>query len=455
MNNPSNTVPARVSVVRAVIAAMAACASFSGLAQGPSGGVAEVTLMVGEALVFRADGSRETLSRGSQIRVGDRVETASNGHVHMRFVDNAAVSVRPDSVFEVQAFQYSQQDPRSNEVRFKVEKGTARSISGAATETDKSRFRLNTPIAAIGVRGTDFIVRSDGDGVRATVADGTIVVGALGPACSAAGVGPCGGADVRELSAQMGRVMAEVKNGDQVTRIVPAIESYTAHAASEREHNQRRVAMAAARASGIAAAEPTPSELLHGNDSSAATLLTLAKVNLPDMNRPSSLDAQLVWGRWGIVATADEQVSVPFSLARLGRHVTVADEDFGLFRANDTGGKSLFADPTAGTVEFKLNRASASYTVGNSQEAASITAGNLTVDFARRTFGTGLDMQSSSGIKGELRAAGEIRPDGIFSVRDPSQRVSGAISLNGREAGYLFERNAAGGLFRGITLWGN
>ena len=32
--------------------------------------------------------------------------------------------------------------------------------------------------------------------------------------------------------------------------------------------------------------------------------------------------------------------------------------------------------------------------------------------------------------------------------------LAGAVSLDGKEAGYLFERGAGSGLFRGKTLWG-
>ncbi len=454
MNHHLHSRKVSAATLRVALAASLCCWALSGQAQGPSAAVAEVTLMVGEAVVFSVDGSSKALSRGMSIHVGDRIETAGNGHVHMRFTDKGAVSIRPDSIFEILAFQYNQQDPRSNEVRFRVDRGTARSISGAATEHDKSRFRLNTPIAAIGVRGTDFIVRSDIDGLRATVADGTIVVGALGPGCAAQAVGPCRGANVRELSADMGRVMAEVRPGDHVTRIVPAIDNFAGQTGGDRESSSRRLAMAAARSTGIAAAEPTANELLHGNDSSAAELLTLAKVNLPDLNRTSALDAQLVWGRWGVFGPGGDQVSVPFSLARLDRHVTVADDDFGLFRTNAAGAGHQFSDLTAGSVDFRLTRASASYTLGAAEEKALISAASLSIDFARRSFATGLDLATAAGVKGELRVAGEIRSDGIFSVRDADQRVSGAVAHDGREAGYLFERSAGGGLFRGITLWG-
>lgn len=422
--------------------------------------VGHVSLQIGQAWVVRGDGVREPLHRGAAVFVGDRVETAANGHVHMRFVDNAAISVRPDSVLRIQTYTYDAQRPQVNEIRLLVEKGTSRSISGAATDVDKTRFRLNTPIAAIGIRGTDFVVHTDAAGDRASVADGAIVMSPLGGNCSAGGLGPCVGTAVRELSAEMGRLMAEVRPGERATRIVPG-EPITVFAAAS--HTQASTGgdrtQTGARASGLQAAEPTEAEARRGNDSAAAGLLRLASAGA-DLNRPSSLSAQLIWGHWAIRNDQRDKLSVPFSLASLGRHITVADEETGLFRTNQSIPGELFPASLQGTVELRLNRATAFYDVGEKTELAAISRSNLTIDFTRRTFATGLDLKSESGIKGELRVAGGIRSDGLFVVREggsdlpAEQKVAGAISLDGREAGYLFERSASGGWFRGRTLWG-
>lgn len=414
--------------------------------------VGEVSLLIGEASVTRADGTRQPLQRGAAIRVGDRIETMANGHVHMRFIDKAAVSVRPDSTLEVQSYRYDKQRPELNEVRLRVDRGISRSISGAATEHDKTRFRLNTPIAAIGVRGTDFIVQTDAGGARATVNDGAIVVSAVGAACA----GPEGCAGARELSADMGRLMAEVRVGDSGARLVPAADRVVASARrGEGRGSSQQLAMAEARALGLAAAEPTALESQRGNDRAAAGLLTLAAVQVPDLNRSPDLSGQLVWGRWAITPDGADKLSVPYALASLGRHITVADASGGLFRTNQTVPGQLFPDTLQGTVEFRLTRANATFQSGDDTQAATITASNLTVDFTRRTFATGLNLVSAGGVQGELRAAGGIRPDGIFTVRDNEQSVAGALSLDGKEAAYLFERSTAGsGLFRGKTLWG-
>lgn len=428
-------------------------------AQAGDAAVGRVSLMIGEARVVRLDGSREVLRRGAAIQVGDRIETTANGHVHLRFVDNAAVSVRPESVLEVQAYRYDAQHPELSEVRLRVDHGTSRSISGAATEVDKGRFRLNTPIAAIGVRGTDFIVQTDPTGVRATVSDGAIIVGALGAGCSAAALGPCGGSSARVLSADMGRVMVEVRPGELVARVVPAAGAALASAAYSAEERvaARSAAEHAARSAGLAAAEPTPSAILRGNDRAAAELLIIAQANLPELNRSSDPNGQLIWGRWSIAPDADDKLSVPFAAASVGRHITVADSvTGGLFRNNDVANPGrLLSDSLDAKVELRLSRASASFEAGGRTEAAVVEGGSLTLDFSRRTFATALAMSSAAAGRAELRMGGDVRTDGTFAVRDVDQRIAGAVSFDGKEAGYLFERNWAGGMFRGKTLWGH
>lgn len=419
--------------------------------------VGQVSLLIGDAWVVRADGSRQSLRRGADVVVGDRIETSANGHVHVRFIDNAAVSVRPESVLEVQSYRYESQQPQLNEVRFRLEQGTTRSISGAATESDKSRFRLNTPIAAIGVRGTDFIVQTDRTGMRATVSDGAIVAAALGGSCSAAGLGPCGGSEAQVLSAQMGRLMVEVRPGDQFAHVVPAAGTALAMAAYSAEERvaARSSAETAARSAGLLAAEPTPSALLRGNDRAAAEALTIATANLPDLNRAPDLNAQMIWGRWSIAPGAEDKLTVPFAVASIGRSITVGDESTGLWRKNDPANPSgLLPESLRTKVDFRLSRATANFEIGGRTEAASVDGGTLTLDFARRTFATALALSSASGGKAEFRMAGEVGEKGTFALKDGDQRIAGAVTLDGKEAGYLFEKGAGGGLFRGKTLWG-
>jgi len=460
-------VPAIRPLAAAVVAACALGLSSTGWASEPA--IGQVSLLIGVARVVHIDGSSEVLRRGSSIVVGDRVETSGNGHVHLRFIDKGAVSVRPDSVLEVQAYRYDADKPQTNEVRLRVEQGTSRSISGAATELDKNRFRLNTPIAAIGVRGTDFIVHTDAAGMRATVADGTIVVGALGNGCSAAGLGPCVGADSRVLSADMGRLMAEVRPGERVARVVPVNAGVTELAANGAEERAAALyaAETAARTAALQAAETKGFAQMRDSDRTAADVLAIvtpAPVNgggtgtdASVLNVASSTTGQLVWGRWTFASATNDNVSVPFALAQGGRDTTSASDKFGvLWRSKDpTSADGLLHNTTDGAVTFTLTNATASFETSTRSEAATVNPGSrLTLDFSRRTFATALGVSSPTGGATELRMAGDVAADGTFAVRDASQKVSGAVSFDSKEVGYLFERSVVGGLFRGKTLWG-
>jgi hypothetical protein len=425
--------------VAGLVSSLVACAAVAAEPQP----VGHVSLVIGIASVVRADGAREALRRGASIMVGDRLETTANGHVHIRFVDNGAVSVRPESVLEVQSYRYDTQNPALNEVRLRLDQGTSRSISGAATEADKSRFRLNTPIAAIGVRGTDFIVQSDLSGVRATVADGAIVIGPLSADCTTGTLGPCAGEASRVLSAGMGGLMAEVRAGEGRTRLVPAAGTVLAAVSAKRDE--------------AAGHRPQGEALTYSvNDRAGADLLTIATVQIPiDLNRTADLSSQLVWGRWTAGASPDDKVAVPDWVAAVGRHYTgIGTADFGLFRADQSQPGNILSDSLNATAEFKLTRAFATFEGGGKSESATVQGGSLTIDFARRNFATGLLLSSSSGGTAELRAGGIVRSNGTFAVRDSEQLVAGVVSSDGKEAGYLFERGAAGGWFKGRTLWG-
>jgi hypothetical protein len=65
-------------------------------------------------------------------------------------------------------------------------------------------------------------------------------------------------------------------------------------------------------------------------------------------------------------------------------------------------------------------------------------------------------MSTASGVSTTLSATGLINDEGLFLslAPDGSQRVAGAFSRNGAEAGYLFNKIVGSGVFQGITLWG-
>ena len=99
--------------------------------------------------------------------------------------------------------------------------GTARTVSGKAAKAARHRYRLNTPIAAIGVRGTDFLVSTTASSLTALVNDGAIVVAPFSNQCLEVGLGPCSFNAV-ELDGDSMQAL-EFEAGMSLPRLIPVL----------------------------------------------------------------------------------------------------------------------------------------------------------------------------------------------------------------------------------------
>ena len=234
--------------------------------------VGEATLVIGASRLIGADGTPRELQRGAGLRVGDRIETQGGAHVHIRFVDGGLVSVRPGSRLVVEQYGSPSQAGAAGAIKFRLEEGVVRSITGAWGEAARERFRLNTPVAAIGVKGTDFVVRSAGESTAASVYTGAIVVAPLTGACVAS-VGPCANGAEKLLSADMKGQMLELHRDQPSPRLVPAVDLMAMARAGA---SDARAAVAGAEARPAAAAEVRSAEPRPAASSSSSASPTLA-----------------------------------------------------------------------------------------------------------------------------------------------------------------------------------
>ena len=153
--------------------------------------VGEVSLVLGKAYLQQSDQEPQQIQLGIRVKVGDRVVTEADGHVHIRFIDQALVSVRPGSSLVVERYDFNAQSPEFSAVKFNLIEGVMRSISGNASISANNRFRLNTPIAAISIRSADFVVSASEQSVRAMVNEGVIVMTPFSSECTTDSFGPC------------------------------------------------------------------------------------------------------------------------------------------------------------------------------------------------------------------------------------------------------------------------
>ena len=421
--------------LRAVVVTLA-LSMQAGVAMGdsPAAAVGQVSFVIGSVQAVDAQGEARTLEGGAAVLAGDRIETAAGQHVHLRFVDGGFVSVRPGSRLIVERYDVTGSETA---IRFRLDRGVVRSITGQAAQVRKDRFRLNTPVAAIGVRGTDFVVHADDGSLRAVVNQGAIVVAPFGDACQIDALGPCGGADARELSDAMGRVLLEM-SAAQPARIVPlngqGPDQANPPAAEELPHGGMLLPAVEA----LGASQSANS----GNSgNSGRPSLPLDPVALP----------KLQWGRWGDARPGDSFSPTAASAAQ-GRTVTVGNAYASLFRMP---GDSPSLSRRLPSGNFSLSRAEAVFTPhGGAQAVAAVSGGWLQIDFSRRQFGTGLTLSHALTGDVALSAKGKVRDDGVFATNSNGTRVAGAVSFDGSEAGYLFDKHTVRGVFNGTTLWG-
>ena len=125
-------------------------------------GVARV-LAVTPGATITTDGKREPLVAGMPVFEGSRVVTNRSGQAELLFGDQTKIAIGPNSNFLVDDVVLAS-TTRAQNFTFKVTKGAFRFLSG---KSRKESYRINTPTATMGIRGTkfDFTVPS---GKRAT-----------------------------------------------------------------------------------------------------------------------------------------------------------------------------------------------------------------------------------------------------------------------------------------------
>lgn len=429
--------------------------------------VGETGMVLGRAYVHRADGTSERLRRGAEIRVQDRITTESNGHAHIRFLDEALVSVRPNSVLEIVRYEYNAARPEDSAVRFELREGVTRAISGAAARSARQRFRLNTPIAAIGVRGTDFVVSADMDTTRARVYEGAIILAPFSALCSQDALGPCT-ANAMELDDQSLQILALNASGP-LPRLLP-VDSL-----GNRDALQDELQLTIASAEGTDTVAPLDATeetdvskqnevLLEGANTTAvsseaaaamANAITPAVSDFTPAVPLSSRELgsrQLVWGRYSFAGlpAERERITLPFAVASAGRTVTIGNFEYGLFR---TPASPARIDSNLGVVGFELASAQAVFNSETGIAAMQVKGGGLEIDFNQSLFSTELNLDHELTGQVDIIGSGRLYDGGFFRIIDQTQTISGAVSYDGAEAGYLFQKQVNDGVVSGLTLW--
>ncbi len=432
-----------------------------------------VTLVIGQTQAINKRGDARFLKRMGAIFVGDTIETNKSAHVHIKFIDDGRISIRPESRLHIEAYQYDQVTPENSAIRFFLEQGVLRSISGKATEAAHDRYRMNTPVAALGVLGTDYVVRTSNKQTLAAVYSGSISLSPISYGCTNAGFGVCSSATV--LTAEMGNLYLEVNLGENTSQLksqsdsmddslIDTTESDTVSTATDTEteakKNQPESSVKSTKnETGLTESSSSATENdLASNAKLAASPETPRSVSepnsLPLISAPESKEPIFTWARWTQTQHPDDTLSQSQRAVTKDQKITVGNQYVGLFRHT---GSIAAQRPQTGVFNFNIHQSHVVFIrpgeAWQNAETATLNKAALQIDFGKRQVTTNLEMSTSTISATQLNVTGNINNKGLFIGSNNNATISGAISSTGNQVGMIFEKPLANGTFNGISEW--
>jgi hypothetical protein len=118
------------------------------------------------------DKGEQVIGPGSEVYLNEVVKTGASGKAELLFADRTNLAVAPMTTIRLDQFVY---DPSSGsgDVVVNVTEGTFRFITGVQPAKN---YKIVTPYATMGVRGTEFIVTVTPTGLQISVVSGEVTV---------------------------------------------------------------------------------------------------------------------------------------------------------------------------------------------------------------------------------------------------------------------------------------
>ena len=122
-------------------------------AGGEEQSIGTVDTVSGSVVATRLDGTKVELGPGSPVYQGDVIETGGQGSVGVTLADETTFSMAENGNMVLDEMVY---DPVTQEgsVSISAVEGVFTFVSGQIAKTDPDAMTLNTPVATIGIRGT-------------------------------------------------------------------------------------------------------------------------------------------------------------------------------------------------------------------------------------------------------------------------------------------------------------
>lgn len=185
--------------------------------------VGKVIFATGGASLQPESGETVKGQTGTPVYEGETLSTGVASHMHIQMMDGALLVLRPESAIRIAYYHVDLAQPANTKILLDMQKGVIRSVTGKGGKTNKQGFRLNTPVAAIGIKGTDFTVLATANLASITLREGGVAVSPFSSLCPRYAVGACFGSQTVMLTAVDQQMLAEVRAAKAV--LVPKVNA--------------------------------------------------------------------------------------------------------------------------------------------------------------------------------------------------------------------------------------
>jgi hypothetical protein len=123
--------------------------------------IGQIKRLSGTVDVERA-GKAMPAAAGMKLQLADTVKTGRDGAVGITLTDNTLLSAGPETILVLSRYAF---DTTTHQGEFDttLRRGTLSMISGKLAKQSPKAVQVTTPAAIIGVRGTEFFVRVEGE----------------------------------------------------------------------------------------------------------------------------------------------------------------------------------------------------------------------------------------------------------------------------------------------------
>ena len=138
-------------------AALLTLSAFLALAAGTPAFAAAGNLQAfdGDVRVISAGGDRAA-QNGMELNEGDTVKSAAGAWALLAMSDGASLTLRPETQLRIDVYRYDAAgNAADNSSVLSLARGAFRAITGYIGRSNREGYRISTPTATIGIRGTD------------------------------------------------------------------------------------------------------------------------------------------------------------------------------------------------------------------------------------------------------------------------------------------------------------